>query len=118
HMNVFLLPPLFLLGIALGLLALRSGSLLPGIILLAGCYALLLAPIRSGDAGETDPAVVAMWHYAVAVAATLAAAGLLWWQNRRNGSGLWEALLAVPQPLIPHEPETSQFMPPSGATAK
>ena len=51
-MNVFLLPPLFVLGIALGVLALRSGSLLPGIILHGSCNAALLM----GSLWANDPA--------------------------------------------------------------
>ena len=38
HMNVFAVAPLFVLGVVLGLLAVRSGSLLPGVVLHAGCY--------------------------------------------------------------------------------
>jgi membrane protease YdiL (CAAX protease family) len=41
-MNVYLLVPAFVLGIVLGVLALRSASLLPGIIVHLGCYALIL----------------------------------------------------------------------------
>jgi sodium transport system permease protein len=92
HMNVFLLPPLFLFGVALGVLALRSGSLIPGIVLHGSCYALLLA-------GPSD-AWVAPWT--VTVLTTLAAVGLLWWQNRRTGSGLVAALMAVPRPEPPN----------------
>jgi sodium transport system permease protein len=100
HMNVFLLPPLFLLGIALGILALRSGSLLPGIFLHGICYALLLL-------GSTWPALwdaaaqTGAGQYVVTALCTVAAAALLWWQNRRTGSGLVEALLALPEPVTP-----------------
>jgi sodium transport system permease protein len=103
HMNVFLLPPLFLLGIALGILALRSGSLLPGIILHGSCYAMLLL-------GPTwtvlwdDSAQTGMGPYVVTGLCTLLAAALLWWQNRRTGSGLFEALLALPVPVTPVVP--------------
>jgi len=97
HMNVFLLPPLFLLGIALGILALRSGSLLPGIILHGSCYAVLQFGPTWLDGGRP---------YAVTGACTLTAAGLLWWQNRRRGSGPVAALLALPQPVIPPTPST------------
>jgi sodium transport system permease protein len=104
HMNVFLLPILFILGVALGVLALRSGSLLPGILLHGSGYALLLA----------GPNVLGPWQpdggsnplgLAVVIGCTLAAAFLLWWQNRRTGSGLIAALLGVPQPVIPRAPD-------------
>ena len=76
-MNVFLLPPLFVLGVALGTLALRSGSLLPGIILHASCYAMLYGSTRLIKL-ETDETEVlgGTLHYAMAAATTLAAAGL------------------------------------------
>jgi sodium transport system permease protein len=107
HMNVFLLPPLFLLGVALGTLALRSGSLLPGIILHGSCYALLLfrSAGRGGATTADVPADAGLWQYAVTASCTLAAAVLLWWQNRRTGSGFFEALLAVPKPITPAAPE-------------
>jgi hypothetical protein len=41
-MNVFALAPLFLLGIALGWLTVRSGSVVPAVILHGGCSLLLL----------------------------------------------------------------------------
>ncbi len=48
HMNVFAMAPAFLLGVVLGVLAVRSGSVVPGIVLHAGCYALLLLGTTSG----------------------------------------------------------------------
>jgi sodium transport system permease protein len=103
HMNVFLLPPFFILGIGLGLLALRSGSLLPGILLHASCYAWLqLGPMLLDNGSPIAVAVLAgPGHYAVVGSCTLLAAGLLWWQNRRRGAGRIAALLAVPHPVIP-----------------
>ena len=103
HMNVFLLPPFFLLGIALGILALRSGSLLPGIILHASCYAVVQfgPPWLGGAAPGASANPLGGWPAAVTAVCTLAAAALLWWQNRRSGSGLVEALLGLPQPVIP-----------------
>src|SRR5262249_34575865 len=41
HNHVFMLLPLFVLGVVLGVLAVRSGSIWPGVLLHAGCYALL-----------------------------------------------------------------------------
>jgi sodium transport system permease protein len=92
HMNVFLLPPLFLLGIALGVLALRSGSLLPGIILHGAGNALLILGPQAED-GTVG--------YAVLAGCTAAAVALLWWQNRRAGPGLLVQLLGVPVPEVP-----------------
>jgi sodium transport system permease protein len=46
HMNVFMLVPAFLLGVALGVLAVRCGSVLPGMILhFAGSLLLLGGPL-------------------------------------------------------------------------
>jgi hypothetical protein len=112
HMNVFLLPVLFVLGVALGVLALRSGSLLPGILLHGSGYALLLAgpdvlgPWQPGGGG--DPLSLA-----VVAGCTLAAAFLLWWQNRRTGLGLMAALLGVPQPVIPPPPDPDRAKTPA-----
>jgi sodium transport system permease protein len=104
HMNVFLLPPLFLLGIALGILALRSGSLLPGILLHGSCYALLLLGSTWPDLWDAA-AETGVGQYVFTALATAAAAALLWWQNRRTGSGLVEALLALPEPVTPVTPD-------------
>jgi hypothetical protein len=41
----------------------------------------------------------------VTIVCTLAAAWLLWGQNRRSGSGLIAALLALPEPIIPRPPD-------------
>ena len=103
HMNVYLLPPFFVLGIALGILALRSGSLLPGILLHACCYVLLqLGPAWLGDdSPDYSSALTAVGFYALTASCTALAAGLLWWQNRRGGSGPVAALLALPRPIIP-----------------
>ncbi len=92
HMNVFLLPPLFVLGVALGVLALRSGSLAPGIILHGSGNALLIL----GPQAEEGPL-----GYAVLAGCAAAAAALLWWQNRRAGPGLVAQLLGVPVPEVP-----------------
>src|SRR5262249_11226332 len=43
HNHVFVLLPLFGLGVVLGVLAVRSGSIWPGVLLHAGCNALVLA---------------------------------------------------------------------------
>jgi hypothetical protein len=101
-MHVFLLPPFFILGIGLGLLALRSGSLLPGILVHGSCYAWLQFGPLLFDNGSTSvmAALAGTGQYVVAGACTLLAASLLWWQNRRRGAGRMAALLAVPHPVI------------------
>jgi sodium transport system permease protein len=96
HMNVYLLPPLFVLGIALGMLAMRSGSLLPGLILHASGYCLMLfgADVYSESRFEmSEP-----WLGMLAGVGAVVASTLLWWQNRRSGSGFFKALVALPQP--------------------
>jgi sodium transport system permease protein len=109
HMNVFLLPPYFILGVGLGLLALRSGSLIPGILLHGSCYAWLqLGPMLIGEAPSSPLAAFqGAGQYVLAAACTLVAASLLWWQNRRRGDGRFAALLAVPHPVIPPPPKAS-----------
>jgi membrane protease YdiL (CAAX protease family) len=51
HMHVYAVAPLFVLGVALGWFAERSGSLLPSLLLHAGCNWILLG----------GPLVVAAW---------------------------------------------------------
>jgi sodium transport system permease protein len=100
HMNVFVMVPAFLLGVVLGLLAVRSGSLLPGILLHLGCYAILVYGAEPGASplgfGEMAPAL----RLGLAVAG-LAAAGLILWWVKRNGDGLtpFEALRQTPDKL-------------------
>jgi sodium transport system permease protein len=102
HANVFLMPPLFLMGVLLGVLALRSGSLYPGMILHASCYVVLFGSERfGGDTSDTVAATRETMYNVGAALSTIAAAALLWWQNRRSGLGLVAALLALPQPVIP-----------------
>jgi sodium transport system permease protein len=104
HMNVFLLPPLFIFGIALGVLALRSGSLLPGILLHGGGYTLLMISSQGASAPWSTDWAGDTLRTAGMFACTFAAGWLLWWQNRRSGSGPITALLDVPTPVIPPEP--------------
>lgn len=118
HMNVFLLPPLFLLGILLGVVALRSGSLLPGIVLHGSSYALLLLGSSwSSDGWAGGHATT--WEDGVTLAATAAALGLLWWQNSRSGAGLWVTLFGVPAPVTPEalEPDIAELLARSSTTA-
>jgi sodium transport system permease protein len=85
HTNVFMLAPGFLLGVVLGVLALRSGSILPGMVLHLACNLLLtggplLLPwlqALAGDGGE-GPLLLA----ATAAVSTILALILLWRLNR------------------------------------
>jgi sodium transport system permease protein len=87
HMNVFATAPLFLLGVVLGLLALYSGSLWPGILLHAGCTFLLLhGPlVELGDlSGVSLPGWQLVVLLALAAGGTAAAAALLWRRPREH----------------------------------
>lgn len=81
HMNVFLLVPLFCLGVVLGVLAVRSGSILPGIVTHVGCNLLMLGgtlipslPTAGERVGILFPPIL----IALAVLAALLAVVLLW----------------------------------------
>ncbi|MCI0462527.1 MAG: ABC transporter permease subunit [Gemmataceae bacterium] len=92
HMNVFVMGPAFVLGVVLGVLAVRSGSIVPGVLLHAGCYALLLG----GDEGGLLPGWGLAGRLALAGASAAAALLLLWQLNRRSGGRGWEALVGFP----------------------
>lgn len=81
HMNVFALLPTFLLGVAAGVLAVRSGSLLPGIILHAGCNILLqggpLASLSAPDSQPLPPETVLPLLLPLALVCTILAAVIL-----------------------------------------
>jgi sodium transport system permease protein len=84
HMNVFVLAPAFLLGVALGVLAVRSGSLLPGILLHLGCYAVLLEPRQLGFLGELVPGDRLLLRTVITAVCALLALAILW---RLGGTG-------------------------------
>jgi membrane protease YdiL (CAAX protease family) len=97
HMNVFVLLPASLLGVVLGVLAVRSGSLVPGIVLHVGCYVLLIygaePTVLPLGLGELTPAL----RVALAVAGVLLAVFALWWLNwKRAGLRPLQALVRVP----------------------
>jgi sodium transport system permease protein len=81
HMNVFTLAPFFVLGLVAGVLTARSGSLLPAIVLHAGCNILLLAGplVQPNGATEFAPQT---WPLLLligcAVLGTMLAGWLLW----------------------------------------
>ena len=81
HMNVFMLAPAFLLGVALGILAVRSGSVLPGMVLsMVACLLVVNGPLlRPGFdlmAGSATGGLVFL--SAMALACTTMACLCLW----------------------------------------
>jgi sodium transport system permease protein len=95
HMNVFMLAPAFLLGAVLGILALRSGSVLPGIVLSAAASLLLVSgPIlRPGYEDLTGSVAGGLVLLAAMAAVCTAAAGLC---LRRLGQEERRPALAMP----------------------
>jgi sodium transport system permease protein len=87
HMNVFALVPLFLLGIVLGWFAVQCNSLLPGVLLHAGCRLLILGgPLAvSGTSGFADlpSAGTLVLLLVLVLGSTALAIALLW---RLNGT--------------------------------
>ncbi len=75
HMNVFALIPAFLLGVAAGVLAVRSGSLIPGIILHTGCNILILGEPMVKQVDISPGTTV----YLFLIPITLLCAGLAFW---------------------------------------
>ncbi len=79
HMNVFQFVPTFALGVVLGLLTVRSGSVLPAVLFHLLHNTLLLAPIclhGLGFSGEGVPS--APLRTALAVVCALSAVPILW----------------------------------------
>jgi sodium transport system permease protein len=81
HMNVFMLVPAFLLGVVLGLLAWRSGSVLPGMVVSTAASLLLvngplLRPGLETFAGSATGGVLSL--LVLAVAATSVAGWGMW----------------------------------------
>lgn len=92
HMNVFLSVPMFCLGVALGLLTRRSGSVLPAVSLHFLHNAALILAIPLGRSVEAWLPGVAegLWPGLVGVCVTLSA-GLLWWLYRKPYADLERA---------------------------
>jgi membrane protease YdiL (CAAX protease family) len=102
HMNVFALLPTFLLGVVLGVLAVRSGSIVPGIVLHVGCYAVILAGAQRGAGsflGDLPEGTLLALRVALAVLCTAGALAVLWGLNRRRTAlGPLAALLGFADP--------------------
>jgi len=84
HMNVFQLLPAFLLGIVLGLVTVRSKSLLPAMLLhfLHNAALLVAMQLLPSVRGQWPFAVPSLWPVVIGVSA-LIAVGLLWWLYRK-----------------------------------
>jgi sodium transport system permease protein len=102
HMNVFMLAPAFLLGVVLGVLAVRSGSVFPGMILhFAGCLFLANGPLLQPWLETQAGLPVSAWSLltALAVIGSALAVLLLWRLNRATAaSGPLAALLGMNAP--------------------
>jgi len=84
HMNVFLLAPTFVLGVVLGLLTVRSKSLLPAICfhLLYNSILIALIPLSHYSEDQTPRLLQDAWPWLTGVS-FLAAAALVWWLYRK-----------------------------------
>jgi sodium transport system permease protein len=84
HMNVFLFVPTFLLGVILGLLTLRSRSLLPAILfhLLHNGVLIALIPLSHYSKDVLPDLARQVWPWLIGVC-LLAASALVWWLYRK-----------------------------------
>ena len=82
HMNVFQFLPAFFLGVVLGLLTIRSKSLLPAILFHFLHDSVLLVSIHAFRALAVPPQLFALWPVYIGVC-LLIALSLLWWLYRR-----------------------------------
>jgi sodium transport system permease protein len=100
QMNVFQFVPHFVLGIVLGLLAVRTNSVLPPMLFHLVYNALLLSPVLLGwtRQGEGRSGV---WELALAVGCALAGAAVLFalWRRADEGQALEERQVGN----LPHE---------------
>lgn len=89
HMNVFLFVPTFVFGVVLGLLTVRSRSLLPAIAfhLLHNTILIALIPISRYSDGQLPQSLAVIWPWWIGVSLALAAA-LVWWLYRKPYSDL------------------------------
>ncbi len=84
HMNVFLFIPTFVLGVILGLLTLRSRSLLPAILfhLLHNGVLIALIPLSHYSEGTLPHLAQEVWPWLIG-ACLIAVSGLVWWLYRK-----------------------------------
>jgi sodium transport system permease protein len=84
HMNVFLFVPTFVFGVILGLLTVRSKSLLPAISfhLLHNGVLIALIPLRQYSEGRLPRLLFEAWPWLIGVC-LLAAAAVVWWLYRK-----------------------------------
>jgi sodium transport system permease protein len=97
HMNVFLLLPAFAFGVVLGVLAVRSRSIVPGVLLHMGCYAVLLAGAHLNEPSDAAGPLPVLRALVTPLCALLALA-LLGWAGRRYRSHPLLALLSLQEP--------------------
>jgi sodium transport system permease protein len=97
HLNVFLFLPTFCLGIVLGLLTVRSRSLVPAVLFHFLYNAFLVGSVHAGnlldETWTTDWQQLGPWLSAACLALAL---GLLWWLYRKPYSDLERARRRVP----------------------
>jgi sodium transport system permease protein len=89
QMNVFQFAPHFLLGIVLGLLRARSGSVLPAMLFHLVYNLLIIAPaLRAAEKGSGGAEAPGIWVVVVAAGCTLLACAGLWavWYLGRDAS--------------------------------
>ena len=84
HMNVFLFLPTFLLGVALGLMTVRSRSLLPAMLfhLLYNSILIALIPLHLFSKDMLPLLIDEFWPWLI-VSCLAGAGGLLWWLYRK-----------------------------------
>jgi sodium transport system permease protein len=84
HMNVFLFVPTFLLGVILGLLTVRSRSLLPAILfhLLHNSVLIALIPLSHYSEGLLPQLAYQAWPWLIGLC-LLVASALVWWLYRK-----------------------------------
>lgn len=99
HLNVFLFLPTFLLGVALGMLTVRSRSLLPAILFhfLHNSVLIALMQLSRHSEGMLSRLANAAWPWLIGLCLVLAAA-LAWWLYHKPHTELTREASASRQP--------------------